>query len=265
MRIVLGCVCSVLALIVTTPAFAQDTDPPPPVTINGTVAVTSDYRFRGISQSDKNAAIQGSITLTHESGFYASVWGSSVSGYVTAATGPAGCCTASVELDLIAGFKKTFESGTTVDVGVLYYVYPKSKAVGDLTSSDFVEPYLVISQTFGPVTAKGLIAYAPKQKALALNQIGPKLDNVYLSGDLSFAIPQTPIGLTAHLGHSIGPSWLATTGRGNNYTDWSLGATATYKMLTLGVSYVDTNANFPTPSGKDAAKGGVVVSLTAAF
>ena len=259
MRIVLGCVCSVLALIVTTPAFAQDTGPPPPVTINGTVAVTSDYRFRGISQSDKNAAIQGSITVTHESGFYASVWGSSVSGYVVAGA------TATVELDLIAGWKKTFSSGTTVDVGVLYYVYPKSKAVSDLTSSDFVEPYLAISQTFGPVTAKGLIAYAPKQRALALNQIGPKLDNVYLSGDLTFAIPSTPIGLSAHLGHSIGPSWLATTGRGNNYTDWSLGATATYKMLTLGVSYVDTNANFPTPSGKDAAKGGVVVSLTAAF
>ena len=200
-----------------------------------------------------------------ESGFYATVWGSSVSGYVTAAAGPAGCCTASVELDLIAGFKKTFDSGTTIDVGVLYYYYPKSKGVGDLTSSDFVEPYIAVSQAFGPVTAKGLIAWAPKQKALALNQIGPKLDNVYLSGDLSLAVPNTPIGLTAHLGHSIGPSWLSTTGRGNNYLDWSLGATVTWKALTLGVSYVDTNTTFPTPSGKNAAKGGIVASLTAAF
>ncbi len=58
-----------------TPAFAQDapTAPPPPVTINATAAVVTDYRFRGVSQTDNNAAIQGSITVTHTSGFYVSV------------------------------------------------------------------------------------------------------------------------------------------------------------------------------------------------
>ena len=54
-----------------TPAFAQETAPPPPVTVSGSVALVSDYRFRGVSQSDEEAAIQGGITLTHESGFYA--------------------------------------------------------------------------------------------------------------------------------------------------------------------------------------------------
>ena len=85
MRIFLGCLSSVIALAAATPAIAQDTaEVQSAFTINGTATVVTDYRFRGISQTDKNAAIQGSITVTHESGLYATVWGSSVSGYAMA-------------------------------------------------------------------------------------------------------------------------------------------------------------------------------------
>jgi uncharacterized protein (TIGR02001 family) len=252
MRTFFGCCASLAALMVVTPAFAQDETPA--ITINGTATVVSDYRFRGISQTDKTPALQGSITVSHESGFYASVWGSSVRGYVVA-TG-----NTSQELDLILGFKKTF-GGTTFDAGLLYYAYPKTGG----GNTNFAEPYVAISQIIGPVTAKGTVAYAPKQKALALDQISPSNDNVYLAGDFSVAVPNTPLGLTAHIGHSIGPSWLATTGRGNSYTDWSLGATLTFKALTAGIQYVDTNTTFGTPSGKDAAKGGVVATLGVSF
>lgn len=259
MRIILGCLGSVIALVAATPALAEDA-PASPITINGTATVVTDYRFRGVSQTNNNAAIQGSITVTHESGLYASVWGSSVNGYVTAAG------TASVELDLIAGYKKTL-GGTTFDIGVLYYYYPKTKPAGDLTSSDFVEPYLAISHTFGPVTAKGTVAWAPAQKALKLDQAtGPNRSNVYLAGDLSAAIPGTPLGLTGHLGHNFGPSWLATDANGKKeYTDWSLGATLTYKAITLGVSYVDTDATFLSSTGKVASKGGIVGSIGVSF
>ena len=260
MRYFLGCVSSAIALSVATPVLAQDTSPPSAFTINGSATVTSDYRFRGVSQTDNNAAIQGSITISHESGLYASVWGSSVSGYVTAAT------TSNVELDLIAGFKKTF-GGTTVDVGVLYYYYPKTKLPGDTSASDFVEPYFAVSHTFGPVTAKGTVAWAPSQKALRLDQTtGPNRSNVYLAGDLSASIPNTPLGLTAHIGHSFGPSWLASDALGKReYTDWALGTTLTHKALTLGVSYVDTDARFVSLSGKNVSNGGIVVSLGASF
>ncbi len=270
MRISYAALSSVLALVAVTPAFADEpTAPPPAITINGTAAIVSDYRFRGISQTDKNVAVQGSLTVTHVSGFYASVWGSSVDSYVTAAgdfyRAPAlrtSCCTARAELDLIGGFKHSF-GGTTVDVGVLYYFYPKTKAPLDRTSSDFVEPYASVSHTFGPVTGKATINYAPKQKALRLDQqTGRSYDNVYIAGDLSASIPSTPIGLTGHLGHTFGPSWLSI---GKEYTDWGLGATVTYKALTLGVAYVDTDGAFITPSNKNASNAGVVVSLTASF
>jgi len=245
-----------LTLAAATPALAQEeTDPPSPVTISGSVGVVTDYKFRGISQTDGNFAVQGGITLSHESGFYASVWGSSVDDYVTAHG------TAHQEIDLIAGFKTT-SGGATFDIGALYYVYPGTRLAGDTSSSDFVETYASIAYGIGPVTAKVGLAYAPKQKALALNQIGPKNDNVYISGDLSASVPNTPIGLSAHIGHTFGPSWLAI---GDEYTDWSLGATYTYKALTFGVSYVDTDGDFITPTGKNASKGGVLGSVSVSF
>ncbi len=251
-----------LLLVATAvPAFADDAAPPPAITINGGATVVSDYRFRGVSQTDKNVAIQGSLTLTHQSGFYVSVWGSSVDSYVTASLA------GHQEIDLIAGFKKTV-GGTTFDVGALYYVYPKTKFAGDKSASDFIEPYFSISHTFGPLTAKGTINYAPKQKALALDQISPARSNVYLAGDLSASIPKTPIGLTAHLGHSFGPSWLATDFNGKKgYTDWALGATVTYKVLTFGLSYVDTDADFRNgliPTRK-ISNAGIVASVGVSF
>jgi uncharacterized protein (TIGR02001 family) len=245
-----------LMLASTAPALAQDeTAPPPAITINGTATVVSDYKFRGISQTDGNFAVQGGITISHASGFYISAWGSSIDDYVTAHG------SAHQELDLIAGFKKTV-GGATFDVGALYYVYPGTRAAGDPSASDFIEPYASISYAIGPVTAKGTINYAPKQKALALDQVGPKNDNVYIAGDLSGAIPGVPLGLTAHLGHTFGPSWLSI---GKEYTDWSLGATYTYKALTFGVSYVDTDGDFITPTGKNASKGGVLGSIGVSF
>jgi hypothetical protein len=70
------------------------------------------------------------------------------------------------------------------------------------------------------------------------------------------------LALTAHLGHTWGPSWLSI---GNGYTDWNLGATLTYKALTFGIQYVDTDGRFITPSGRNASKAGVVGSVGISF
>lgn len=259
MRTFIGCCCSLLAIAVATPAMADDTAPPPAVTINGTAAVVTDYRFRGLSQTNKNFAVQGSLTVSHESGFYVSAWGSSIDDYIADGSDQ--------ELDLIAGYKHSF-SGTTVDVGALYYFYPGSqqlaKALGNPKyNSDFIEPYAAVSHTFGPVTGKLTANYAPKQKALSLG-FG-KEDNLYGAFDLSAAVPNTGFGVSAHLGHNFTKSFLSV---GRKYTDWGAGVTYTYKAITFGVSYVDTNlpkyyaVSF---SGKDIAKAGVVGSIGVSF
>ena len=236
---------SLCALAVVSPASAADLGSG--FSVTGGTTLVSDYRFRGISQTDKRFAIQGTFSINHKSGFYATVWGSSIDDYVAAGS--------NAEIDLIGGYRKTF-GNTTVDVGVLYYYYPGSHGV----DTDFVEPYASVAQVIGPVTAKLTANYSPKQSALTVG-FG-KEDNLYLAGDLSASIPKTPIGLTAHLGHSYGPSYL-TIGRG--YTDWSLGATLTYKQIVAGLAYVDTNKDLYSPRGRNISGSGIVASLGVSF
>ncbi len=232
-------------------AFAQDapTAPPPAVTITGGATLVSDYRFRGISQTDKRFAIQGTFSVNTASGFYGTVWGSSVDDYI--ANG------GDAEIDLIAGYKKTF-GGTTVDGGLLYYYYPGSGGA----NTDFAEPYISLAHTFGPATAKITANYAFKQKGIYSGRPGrTKDDNLYLAGDLSAGIPNSPISVSGHLGHSFGPSYLTI---GKSYTDWNLGASYLYKNLTFGVSYVDTNKSLYV-GRRNIAKAGIVGSVGVAF
>jgi uncharacterized protein (TIGR02001 family) len=235
-----------LASIAAAPAAAADLGAG--FSVNGGATLVSDYRFRGISQTDKRFAIQGTFSLGHTSGFYATVWGSSIDDYIAAG--------ADTELDLIVGYKKTF-GNTTVDGGLLYYFYPGGCC--DIPT-DFAEPYISVSHVFGPVTAKATAAYAPKQNALSIGN--GKEDNLYVAGDLSYAIPKTPVSLTGHLGHSFGPSYLTI---GDEYTDWSVGASVTKGNFTAGLSYVDTGKSLYSPSGRNISKAGVVASVGVAF
>lgn len=242
---------AVLLATVATPAFAQDDASG--ITVSGGAAVVTDYRFRGISQTDKGFAVQGTLSVAHDSGLYGTVWGSSIDEYVAGSSDQ--------EIDLSVGYKKTF-GGTTVDVGVLYYWYPGAEDFSAEYPTDFFEPYASVSHAFGPATGKLSVAYAPKQAALSFGE--GKEDNLYVAGDLSAAIPNTPVSLTAHLGSSFGRSYL-TAGL-KNIMDWSVGASYAYKNLSFGVSYVDTDENlYYSTSGKNESKAGVVGSVSVSF
>lgn len=235
------------ASMLSTPALAQDTAPPPTFTVTGGATVVSDYRFRGISQTNRKVAVQGTATVTHESGFYVSFWGSSIDDYIANGSDQ--------ELDLIAGYSHTFTNGVKLDGGVLYYYYPG----GGRAKTDFVEPYVDVSATYGPVTGKLTAAYSPKQQALSVGN--GREDNLYFAGDLSAGIPRTPLSVTGHLGHTFGPSYLSI---GNGYTDWNLGAAATFNHLTVGVSYVDTDKNSYL-GNRNLSGSGVVASVGVSF
>jgi uncharacterized protein (TIGR02001 family) len=271
-------------LAASAPAFAQEeTAPPKPVTVSGTVGLVSDYRFRGVSQSDENLAIQGGITIAHESGVYIGTWGSNLAGWGTFGG-------ANMELDLIAGYKVPVGGGT-LDVGVTWYMYPNG-----FDNTDFFEPYAKLSGTAGPVNLTAGVAYAPKQQALGpwftngasaaagvYDRVNAKDSNLYVWGDVSTGIPDTGLTLKGHIGYSNGNKGLgpfatsvAPTGE---YVDWLVGADFTIPgtPLTLGAAYIDTDisqrdAAYLQPSfseGQDGtgsiANGKVVFSLTAAF
>lgn len=266
------------------PASAQDNSaPPPPITVSGSVGLLSDYRFRGVSQTDRNLAVQGGITVSHESGLYVGTFGSNLAGWGTFGG-------ANMELDLIAGYKVPVGGGV-LDIGATWYMYPAG-----FDNTDFIEPYVKLSGSAGPVSLTAGVAYAPRQEALGTwfdngasaatgipDNPGDKNDNLYLWGDAAAGIPDTGVTLKAHIGYSNGNSGLgpfatsvAPTGE---LFDWMLGAD--YMIpgtpLTLGVAYVDTDitdaeAAYLQPSfsrGQDGtgsiAGSTVVFSLTAAF
>lgn len=234
------------------PACAQDTDAPADLTVSGSASVVSDYRFRGVSQSDKRFAVQGGLTVTHASGAYASVWGSSIDDYVAYGSDQ--------EIDFVAGYSKTI-GAATIDVGLLYYYYPGSGGF----ATDFFEPYASVSGQMGPVSAKVGIAYAPKQHAIAF--ANNRDDNTYVYGELSGGVPNTPISVTAHVGESFGRSVL--TGGLKNYTDWSLNASYSWNNLSFGVTYVDTDVKRSEGvflnGSRFEAKSGIYGTVSVAF
>jgi uncharacterized protein (TIGR02001 family) len=219
------------------PAFAQDeevAEESGPITISGGVTVVSDYRFRGVSLSDKDFAVQPTLTIKHESGLYAGVWASNL------AENPGD----DIEVDLYAGFAGGDE--VTYDIGATYYVYP------GVSSFNYLELTGKLGTTLGPVTIGTQLSYVPSQDNTGNS------DNVYVGANAAFAIPDTPITLTGSIGTEDG----AFSG-GDEKVDWSLGASASFSGFTAGVAYVDTNRR--SIFALNDAKAGVVFSLGFAF
>jgi uncharacterized protein (TIGR02001 family) len=234
------------------PAFADDAKGP--ITITGSAALTSEYRLRGISQTDTDPAIQAGITITHESGLYIGTWGSNLSG-IGSFGGD------NLELDLIGGYSKAV-GPVTLDGGVIYYVYPGTKGF------DFAEIYGSVSGKVGPLNAKLGTYWAPDQKALAFSK--PKGHNIWVYTDWGLPIAGTPVTLKAHGGYSSGTSGYT---RGKDVFDYAVGADFTYKNLTLNLSYIGTDVSRTrsalwaggNASGYSVVRGRLVGTLTAAF
>lgn len=229
------------ASAMSTPAFAQEEEDSDGITITGSATVVSDYRFRGFSQSNEEAAIQGGFTIGHDSGLYVGTWGSSI-GFNNG-----------TEIDVFAGFAKEVTPGLTADVGATVYLYP------GVDNTTVIEPYASLTGAIGPATVKGGIAWAPGGQ----DSLGDA-SGVYLYSDVGVQIPDTPIKLKGHVGYAKSDSFLG--GLDGEVFDYSVGVDVTWKVLTLGVAYVNTDA--PKFGGyKEAvgADGAVVFSLGAAF
>lgn len=229
-------IAAALLALTATPALADETAPPSDLTVKGSIALVSDYRFRGLSRSGGDIAVQGGVSLSHISGFYAGVWSSSTD------YDPAGPIVdaryGSQELDLYGGWTGPLSSAVTADVGLQYYAYPSGRA----GKAEFFEPYVSVSSTLGPVTGRLGLNYAWKQEALNFNG-GGKDDSLYVYGELSAGIPNTPVSLSGRLGYTEGAlSPKYATGRTLDYAggfDWNLGATySIMPMLSVTGQYV---------------------------
>ncbi|MBS0505357.1 MAG: hypothetical protein JSS55_16495 [Proteobacteria bacterium] len=279
MRTSLQALATGLFFLFSSPAMADDA--PSEFTISGSLALVSDYRFRGVSQSDKDPAVQGTLQITHKSGLYIGTFASNLAGWGTFG-GP------NLESDLFGGFKFNASEKVSIDVGLTWYMY-----AGGADKTDFAEPYVKVTGAIGPASLTAGVAYAPKQEALGRVyrtgaeyvagtpfRPGAKDDNLYVWGDVAVPVKSTPFTLKGHIGYSDGNRGLGPNGTSvaptGKYADWMLGVDTTWKNLTLGVAYIDTNIsradrlpllpNFGTvKSGASISDPTFVVSLTAAF
>jgi uncharacterized protein (TIGR02001 family) len=175
--------------------------------VSGTVTLTSDYLFRGISQTDEKPALQGGVEWAHESGFYAGTWGSSISWL--ADSDPA--VSSQLELDGYLGFRGDFgASGIGWDVGAVHYWYPGRYPAG-FDKADTTELYAGLR--WGILSAK----YS------------------YAVTDL-FGIPDSDgsSNLDLGLGWEFAPGWSLNGAAGKQWVTGSAG-TATYAFWSAGV------------------------------
>lgn len=111
--------------------------------LSANVGATSNYLWRGVTQTDDAAAISGGIDYAHESGFYAGTWASNVDFGDDA----------SAELDFYLGFGGELGQGVGYDVGYIYYAYPDSAQTDSTNEYDFGEVYGSLSYSYFSISA----------------------------------------------------------------------------------------------------------------
>ena len=110
------------ALALSGVAFAQTKAPEPDYTLSYNIGAVTEYRYRGISQSAREPALQGGVDWSHKNGAYLGAWASTIKWIKDSSFGPFQA-KGPVELDLYGGYKGSFNDAVSYDVGGLYYWY----------------------------------------------------------------------------------------------------------------------------------------------
>lgn len=243
-----------LALVaLAAPAHAADSAAAdaPEYTLTANVTLASQYRYRGLMQTNNKPAIQGGFDFTHASGLYLGNWNSSVSWLNDGNSD----VSAPVEMDFYGGYKGNLAPDVPFDLGVLQYYYPGDYPSG-YTSPDTTELYAGVG--YGPVMFK---------YSVAMTNLFGFADSKYSQYfDLSGNFDTGFWGLTvnAHVGRQTVRN--LTDGA---YTDWKLGLTKDLgQVLAISVAYIDTNADravYTNSRGRYMGRATGLLSLTKTF
>lgn len=237
-------------LLAGTAAMAQTTAPTPDYTLSYNVGVTSDYRFRGISQTTFDPALQAGVDFAHKSGVYLGVWGSNVSWIKDFA----GAKDGNLEIDLYGGYKGEISKDFTYDLGVITYQYPSNNAP---VNANTTEVYGAL--TYSIVTAK--FSQSTGNFVANANSSGSQYFEVAANFDLGSGFSLTP-----HVGRQTIPN---QTNNSGDYTDYSLTLTKDFgNGLTASIAAIGTNAKdafYKVGRFDNLGKDAVVVGLKYSF
>ena len=253
------------ALAAAGAAMAQDKppqpEPPKPdYTLSYNVGVVSDYRYRGISQTRLQPALQGGADFAHKSGFYLGTWASTISWIKDAGTLAGVSTKGPVEWDWYGGYKGSINDKFSYDVGGLYYWYVDNN-LKNVTGTNANTFELYIAGTYGPATLK----YS--HSLTDLFGTPNSKNSGYLDLSATFELPWWGLTLTPHVGHQeVAHNSFAS------YTDWALTLGKDFgNGLSASLAYIDTNAKtdpvlaYPSPSGKNLGRAGLVAGVKYTF
>ena len=230
-----------LALAVAAPLTLATQTANAEIEVSANVALTSDYRFRGISQSDSKPAIQGGFDVDFGNGFYLGTWGSAVD--FDCAVDTCGGANGGLELDYYGGFSHEFDGGVGIDVGYIYYDYPQDEGI----VGDYEEVY-------------GSVSYAGFTVGAAFSdeywfETG-EITYVYASYELALPM-EFSLGLTlGQVDYDVASYVLA-----DKHTHWAVSLGKSFGGLDWALTYEDTDLSTEEAYGYDWADSTVILSV----
>jgi uncharacterized protein (TIGR02001 family) len=222
-----------------------------PFTVTANVSIASQYRYRGIMQSNNKSAIQGGFDAQHESGLYIGNWNSSISWLSDSDPD----VSSSVEMDFYGGFKFSLSDQLSVDIGAILYRYPGSYPDG------FTKPHtteLYVGLGYGPVT------FQYSHAVTNLFGVTNSKNSQYYDLSGNFETGVWGLKLDAHVGYQK-----VRNLDDGSYADWSVGLSKDWGGgFSSSLAYVDTNAErdvYTNVKGKYMGRSAVVLSMSKAF
>ncbi|ARP96075.1 TorF family putative porin [Bordetella genomosp. 13] len=219
--------------------------------VSANVSLATQYRYRGLMQTNNKPSLSGGFDYAHRSGFYLGNWNSNIS-WLSDGNREV---SAPIEMDFYGGYKGRLADGVPFDLGVLQYYYPGDYPSG-YTSPDTTELYAGMG--WGPLFFK--YSYA------VTNLFGFARSDGSQYFDLAGNFDTGVWGLTlnAHLGYQ----YVRNVDDGS-YWDWKLGLTKDLgEGFSISAAYVDTNADrrvYTNAKGRDMGRATGVLTLTRTF
>ena len=201
----------------------------PESTLGFNAGVVSDYRYRGISQSRLQPALQGGVDYADKSGFYVGAWGSTIK-WIKDSGSTAG----SVEVDLYGGYKGAV-GDVAYDVGFLRYEYTGNKlgnvygfanantneVYGAVTYGLFTAKYShAISNLFGNVDSKNSY-YLDLSANFDLGDgytLTPHVGRQYIKNAPTYTYNDYSLTLAKDLGNGLSGSLMLVDTNNDNYS-----------------------------------------------
>jgi uncharacterized protein (TIGR02001 family) len=246
----------VLTGLVGVPALAMAAEPASPHTLTGNITLTSDYVFRGVSQTQGGPAIQGGFDYAHASGFYVGTWASNVAWVKEGGFKD----DSSMEIDLYGGYKGSM-GPIGYDLGAITYYYPGDKnTVNDYANPNTTEVYVAGSWEFltlkySHVVSSHFIGWEGPDGEKTRNSNYLELNAAYDLGN--------GWGIQGHVGHQKVKNLSIA-----DYTDWKIGVSKDIGFGVVSLAYTDTNADEVccyTIAGEKVADGRAFVSFSKSF